>query len=186
MKTYDWKNYPVDDVRRFLEPGPIVLVSSAWRGERNIMTMGWHTVMEFAPSLVGCIISNRNHSFGMIRKSRECAIHVPTADLAETVVRIGNCSGASMDKFSAFGLTARRAEKIKAPLIGECWASFECRLHDSRLVERYNFFIFKVVRAHVAKHPRVPRTIHYRGDGEFMLAGPETRKYRRLFRPDYL
>ncbi len=186
MKTYAWKTYPVDDVRRFLEPGPIVLVSSAWRGERNILTLGWHTVMEFTPSLVGCIISNRNHSFGMIRKSRECAIHVPTADLAETVVRIGNCSGASMDKFSAFGLTARRADKIKAPLIGECWASFECRLHDSRLVERYNFFIFKVVRAHVAKQPRVPRTIHYRGDGEFMLSGPETRKYRRLFRREYL
>ncbi len=186
MRKFTKEDFPVSEIRRLLEPGPIVLVSSTLNGATNIMTMGWHTVMEFTPSLIGCVISSQNHSFGMIRKSRECAIHVPTADLAETVVRIGNCSGASMDKFSAFGLTARRAEKIKAPLIGECWASFECRLHDSRLVERYNFFIFKVVRAHVAKQPRLPRTIHYRGDGEFMLSGPATRKYRRLFRPDYL
>ena len=50
-------DFPVSQVRRFLEPGPIVLVTSALEGERNIMTMGWQTVMEFTPSLVGCVIS---------------------------------------------------------------------------------------------------------------------------------
>jgi len=47
---------PVSGIRRYLEPGPIVLVTSAHGGQRNIMTMGWHTVMEFTPSLVGCVI----------------------------------------------------------------------------------------------------------------------------------
>jgi flavin reductase (DIM6/NTAB) family NADH-FMN oxidoreductase RutF len=42
---------PVSEIRRYLEPGPIVLVTSAHGDERNIMTMGWHTVMEFTPSL---------------------------------------------------------------------------------------------------------------------------------------
>ena len=51
MKAYEKKDFPVSDIRRFLEPGPIVLVSSAWKGKTNIMTMGWHMVMEFAPSL---------------------------------------------------------------------------------------------------------------------------------------
>ena len=55
-KTYDKKDFPVSNVRRFLEPGPIVLVSSAHRGKTNIMTMGWHMIMEFEPSLVGCYI----------------------------------------------------------------------------------------------------------------------------------
>jgi len=40
---------PVSQVRRYLEPGPIVPVSSALDGARNIMTLGWHTVMEFMP-----------------------------------------------------------------------------------------------------------------------------------------
>ena len=67
MKKSD---FPVDRVRRFLEPGPIVLVSSR-RGERtNIMTLGWHTVLEFSPSLIGLMISAGNHSFEMIRSSR--------------------------------------------------------------------------------------------------------------------
>ncbi|STT69026.1 Uncharacterised protein [Klebsiella pneumoniae] len=34
------------------------------------------------------------------------------------------------------------------------------------LVERYNFFIFEVVKAHVATSPEHPETIHYTGKGE--------------------
>ena len=47
MKAFTKRDFPVSQIRRFLEPGPIVLVSSARKGETNIMTMGWHTVMEF-------------------------------------------------------------------------------------------------------------------------------------------
>jgi flavin reductase (DIM6/NTAB) family NADH-FMN oxidoreductase RutF len=180
------KDFPVAEVRRFLEPGPIVLVSSAWRGRTNIMTLGWHTAMEFTPALVGCVISSANHSFAMIRRSKECVINLPTVELAPTVVKIGNCSGADTDKFAAFKLTAVPTARVKAPLIGECYASFECRLADARLVRRYNFFIFEVVKAHAATVPRLPRTIHYRGDGAFMISGAETRRYRKLFRPEML
>ncbi|HEY7394849.1 MAG TPA: flavin reductase family protein [Gemmatimonadaceae bacterium] len=180
------RNFPVDKIRRFLEPGPIVLVSSCWRGRTNIMTQGWHTVMEFTPSLVGGIISEDNHSFEMIRRSRECVINIPTVDLATKVVGIGNTSGADVDKFELFGLTAARATKVKAPLIAECYANFECRLADARLVSKYNFFIFEVVKAHVAVAPKYPRTIHYRGDGVFMISGANTSRYRRLFVPEML
>ena len=76
------RDFPVYKVRRYLEPGPIVLVSSRWRGKTNIMTVGWHTVMEFAPSLIGCIIAGGNHSFHMIRSSGECVINLPTTKLS--------------------------------------------------------------------------------------------------------
>jgi flavin reductase (DIM6/NTAB) family NADH-FMN oxidoreductase RutF len=151
-------DFPVGEVRRYLEPGPIVLVTSSWKGRRNIMTMGWHLVMEFSPSLVGCVISSANHSFEMIRRSRECVINLPTTALTEQVVGIGNCSGAEVDKF-------------EAPSIAECHASFECRLHDDALVRRYNFFVFEVVAAQAALSPRHPQTLHYTGDGEFVVAG---------------
>jgi flavin reductase (DIM6/NTAB) family NADH-FMN oxidoreductase RutF len=186
MTTYTKKDFPVAEIRRFLEPGPIVLVSSASRGETDIMTMGWHTVMEFTPSLVGCVISDGNHSFELIRQSRECVINIPTVDLAPKAVGIGNSSGRDTDKFTSFELTAVPGTMVKAPLIAECYANFECRVADDRLVERYNFFILEVVRAHVATAPRYPRTIHYRGDGVFMISGENTSRYRRLFRPELL
>ena len=112
-------DFPVSQVRRPLEPGPIVLVSSRWQGRSNVMTLGWHTVLEFTPSLVGCMISAGNHSFHMIRGSRECVINLPTTALTNKVVGIGNTSGAEIDKFEKFGLTAETAQKVGAPLIGE-------------------------------------------------------------------
>jgi flavin reductase (DIM6/NTAB) family NADH-FMN oxidoreductase RutF len=178
-------DFPVSNVRRYLEPGPIVLVSSAWRGKTNIMTMGWHTVMEFVPSLVGCMISSGNHSFDLIRRSRECVINLPTTALTKTVIGIGNCSGASVDKFKKFKLTAAPAREVKAPLIGECHASFECKLKDDSLVDSYNFFIFEVVKAHVASRPQHPQTLHYTGDGVFMVSGKIISR-RSQFRPEML
>lgn len=173
-------NFPVSKVRKYLEPGPIVLVSSRWKGENNIMTMGWHSVLEFSPSLVGCLISSGNHSFQMIRESGECVINLPTAELIDTVVRIGNSTGSEIDKFDEFGLTPQKASDVDAPLIDECHANFECRLHDDALVDKYNYFIFEVVKAHVTPKPEYPKTMHYTGDGVFMLSG-KIAKRRALF-----
>jgi len=186
MTKYRKADFPVHDVRRFLEPGPIVLVSSAHKEQTNIMTMGWHMVMEFSPALVGCLISGANHSHELIRNSRQCVINIPTVDIAETVVKIGNTSGRDIDKFEEFGLTPRPGTHVRAPLIEECYANFECTLADAAWVNKYNVFVFEVVKAHVATSPKVPKTIHYRGDGEFMISGEETRKYRKLFRPGML
>jgi flavin reductase (DIM6/NTAB) family NADH-FMN oxidoreductase RutF len=185
MKTYRKRDFPVHEIRRFIEPGPIVLVSSAYKGARNIMTMGWHMVMEFSPSLVGCLISGGNHSHDMVRQSGECVINVPEVGLATTVVGIGNCSGAQVDKFKKFRLTAEEGDEVEAPLIAECYANLECRLVDDVLVERYNVFIFEVVKAHAPASPKYPRTIHYRGDGLFMVAG-RSLNLRRKFSPHML
>jgi flavin reductase (DIM6/NTAB) family NADH-FMN oxidoreductase RutF len=178
-------DFPVGHIRRYLEPGPIVLVSSGLDDRRNIMTMGWHTVMEFTPSLVGCIIAGGNYSFDLIRKSGECVINLPTTSLTDIVIGIGNTSGAIIDKFHKFGLTALPAVRVKAPLIAECHANFECQLADDALIDKYNFFIFEVVKAHVAKTPKYPQTLHYTGDGVFMVSGNVINR-TRLFRPDML
>jgi flavin reductase (DIM6/NTAB) family NADH-FMN oxidoreductase RutF len=184
-RTYTKLDFPVSQIRRFLEPGPVVLVSSAWRGETNIMTMAWQTVMEFEPSLVGCMITAANHSFELIRKSKECVINLPTVDLIDEVIGIGNTTGADMDKFEHFHLTASPAKKVKAPLIKECYANFECRIFDGALLNKYNFFIFEVVKAHVPSSPKHPRTLHYRGDGAFMISGEEI-SHKKGFKPQNL
>lgn len=185
MKTRKKHDFPVSEIRRFLEPGPVVLISSAHKGERNVMTLGWQTVMEFSPSLVGCMISSGNHSHNLVRASRECVINVPTVDLAATVAKIGNCSGASIDKFKKFRLTPMAAEEVEAPLIVECFANLECRLVEDKLVRDYSFFVFEVVKAHAPARPKYPETIHYRGEGMFMVSG-RSLNLRRHFRPGML
>ena len=176
----------VSEVRRFLEPGPIVLVSSFWKGETDIMTMGWHMVLWEEPSRLACMIWDQNHSHELIKKSKECVINIPTTDIADTVVKIGNCSGREVDKFEKFGLTPEEGRIVKAPLIKECFANFECKLVDSSQIKKYNLFIFEVVKAQVNKTPKYPETIHYRGDGKFMISGPTVSRYKKLFRPEML
>lgn len=185
MRTYVKRDYPVDKIRRFIEPGPIVLVSSAYREQMNIMTMGWHMVMEFSPSLIGCYIWSENHTRKLVERSRECVFNLPTVDMAKTVVDIGNTSGAEIDKFAEFNLTPVPGRKVKAPLIKECYANFECKLRDSSQARKYSLFIFEVVKAHVALSPKLPKTIHYRGDGEFMVSGGSL-NLRKRFKPEML
>ena len=184
MKAYRKADFPVAKIRRFLEPGPIVLVSSAWHGKTNIMTMGWHTVMEFEPSMIGCCIFS-DYSSDLIKRSKECVINVPTVDLASVVLGIGNSTGTDVDKFAKFKLTAVRGARVDAPLIKECYANFECKVIDASLLRKYHLFVLEVVKAHVAVGPRYPRTIHYRGDGVFMVSGRHI-NLRRQFKSENL
>lgn len=156
--------FPLSGVHALLEPGPVVLLSSAAGGRANVMAQSWHTLLEFEPPLVACVISSRNHSFA--------AIDASGAALADAIVGCGNTSGATLDKFAAFGLSPEPARLVAPPLIRECFASLECRLADRSLVARYGLFIFEVVAAwHDPALPHEP-TLHHRSYGEFMLSGP--------------
>ena len=179
------RTLPLAKVYQLLEPGPVVLLTTARKGRANVMTLSWHMMVEFEPPLVACVVSGANHSFTALRATRECVIAIPARPLAEKVVQVGNASGDDLDKFAAFGLTPVPAEQVAAPLIAECFANLECRLVDGRLRDKYNFFIFEVVKAHAAAAPKYPKTIHYRGGGMFMVSG-RSLNLRRLFRPEML
>lgn len=165
------KSFPLSRVYQLLEPGPVVLVTTAHRGKANIMTQSWHTMMEFEPPLVGCVISGRNHSFDALTKTKECVIGIPTVELAKQVVGVGNCSGSKVDKFKKFKLTPLPAAQVAAPLVAECFANLECRVVDTRMMNRYNFFVLEVVKAWLDPAIKTPRTLHHQGKGVFMVAG---------------
>lgn len=165
------RSLPLSQVYRLLEPGPVVLLTTARRGKPNVMTMSWHVMMEFEPPLVGCVISDRNYSFGILKATKACVINIPTVELARQVVGCGNCSGRNTDKFARFGLTPRPATCVPAPLIEECHASLECKVVDTRLVSRYDFFVLEVVKAWIDRSRARARTIHHMGNGLFMVAG---------------
>jgi flavin reductase (DIM6/NTAB) family NADH-FMN oxidoreductase RutF len=169
------KSFPLSDVYRLLEPGPVVMVTTAHEGWSNIMTMSWQTMMEFVPPLVGCVISGRNHSFDALVKTKECVINVPSADLAKQVVGVGNCHGSKVDKFKKFKLTSLPASQVAAPLIAECFANLECKVFDTRMVNKYNFFVLQVVKAWIDPGVKNPRTLHHRGRGVFAVDGDTIR-----------
>ncbi len=165
------KSFPLSQVYRLLEPGPVVMITTVRKGRANIMTLSWHTMIDFEPPTVGCVISDRNHTFSILKATRECVINIPTVELAEKVVGCGNTSGRRVDKFKTFGLTLAAASRVKAPLIAECYANLECKLADARMVAKYCFFILEVLKAWIDPSRKHPRTIHHLGKGAFMVAG---------------
>ncbi len=165
------RELPLSKVYQLLEPGPVVLLTTARKDHANVMTMSWHMMVEFEPPLVACVVSNGNHSFAALRMTGECVIALPSRKLASTVVKVGNSSGRDTDKFAAFGLTAVPATLVSAPLVGECFANLECKVADTRLMNRYNMFILEVLKAWIDPTQKNPKTIHHHGYGTFVVDG---------------
>jgi flavin reductase (DIM6/NTAB) family NADH-FMN oxidoreductase RutF len=169
--TVAMKDLPLAKVYQLLEPGPVVLLTTRHKGRANVMTMSWHMMVEFEPPLVACVVSEADHSFTALRATGECVIAIPAAKLAAKVVRVGNCSGHDTDKFATIGLTPRPARRVAPPLVGECFANLECKVADTRLVNKYNLFVLEVVQAWTDPKQRNPKTIHHRGYGTFAVDG---------------
>ena len=165
------KNLPLSKVYSLLETGPVVFLTTEEKGKNNVMTMSWHTMMEFEPPLIGCVVSNGDYSFSALKKNKECVIAIPTVKIAAKVVRVGNTSGENIDKFKTIGLTPLAAVSVKAPLIAECYANLECKVVDTSMVNKYNFFVLQVVKAWIDSAVKDPKTLHHRGNGLFMTAG---------------
>lgn len=174
------KEFPLAKVYQLLEPGPVVLLTTAQRGKANVMAMSWHMMVEFEPPLVACVVSGADYSFAALRATRECVIAVPALKLAQQVVQVGNTSGRDISKFEAFGLTPLPAERVAPPLISECFANLECRVADTRLVSKYNLFILEVLKAWTDPRQRNPKTIHHRGYGTFVVDGDTIKLKSRM------
>jgi len=159
-----------------LEPGPVILVTTAMGGKNNIMTISWHMVMDFTPQFA-LLTGAWNYSFQALMKNKECVIAIPTVDISRKVVEIGGCSGADTDKFKKFGLTPLKATSVKAPLIKECLANIECRVTD--YIEKHNIFILNAVNAWIDSGRKERRTMHANGNGTFVVDG-RTLDYREL------
>src|ERR1039458_6266440 len=83
--------------------------------------------------------------------------------------------------FAAFELTPVPAGRVAPPLVAECFANLECRVVDTRLVNRYNLFLLEVIKAWTDSAQKHPKTIHHRGYGKFVVDG-ETIKLRSKMR----
>jgi flavin reductase (DIM6/NTAB) family NADH-FMN oxidoreductase RutF len=171
---------PLSKVYQLLEPGPVVLLTTARKGRANVMTMSWHMMVDFEPPLVACVVSNANHSFAALRATRECVIAIPAVALGPKVAGVGNCSGRDVDKFAAFGLTAVPATRVAPPLLAECFANLECRVADTSRVNKYGMFVLEVVQAWIDPKQKHPKTLHHQGYGRFVVDGEAIRLKSRM------
>jgi flavin reductase (DIM6/NTAB) family NADH-FMN oxidoreductase RutF len=138
---------------RLLYPRHVVLVSciDPATEKPNIITLAWSTPLSMDPPLVGISVAPKRYSHGLIQESKEFVINVPPMEILQKVAGCGSVSGRSVDKFSRFGLTPKRAKVVKAPAIEECFAHLECRLVDQVKTGDHTLFIGEVVAAYASE-----------------------------------
>ena len=151
-----------------IEPGPVVLVTTHDGTKPNIMTISWTMVRSFEAEFA-MTTGPWNHSWRALLNSGDCVLSIPTADMIDTVVGIGTCSGANTDKFAQFGLTPLAARHVSAPLIKECLANIECRVEE--IVQRLNLVLLQGIAACIDEKRTETRLLHAVGDGTFIADG---------------
>jgi flavin reductase (DIM6/NTAB) family NADH-FMN oxidoreductase RutF len=162
--------FPLDRAFTLVESGPVLLISTAYKGKSNLMTVSCSASMGFEPTL-GISLGPWNFSYAALLETGECVVAIPHAGMLEKVVNIGNFSGEDMDKYAEFGLHKQPAKDIAAPLVRECLYNLECRVVSRALVEDYNFFVLQGVRAWRNPAPDDTRSFHAVGDGTFIIDG---------------
>ncbi|MFC1592759.1 flavin reductase family protein [Candidatus Omnitrophota bacterium] len=133
---------------RLLSSGNVILVTSAYKDKKNIVTLAWKTPLSHKPPLVGICIAKTHFSSELIEKSQEFIINVPGLNLLEKVVFCGKVSGRDVDKFQAAKLTPAKASRlINTPLIFETIGNLECSLRDIREIGDHKLFIGEIIYA---------------------------------------
>lgn len=162
------KKFPLKKAFTFIEPGPVIMITTFDGKKNNIMTISWNMVLDFTPQFA-ILTGPWNHSYKALVKTEECVISIPSVAISQKVIKIGTCSGKDTDKFEKFGLTPLKAKYVKAPLIKESLANIECRVADH--IKKHNIFVLDGIAAWINDKIKEKRIFHAAGDGTFTVEG---------------
>jgi len=135
---------------RLLHPRPAVIVTCVdEEGRSNALAISWITPVARDPPTIAICVGKKRYSHGLISRTGEFVVNVPTDELVEAVHYCGTVSGRDVqDKIARAGLTAGPAKAVRAPVIEECPAHLECRVKQVVDCGSHDIFIGEVVAAY--------------------------------------
>ena len=183
--NYEKVEVSVSSSYRLLHPMHTVLVSCVGkRGRPNIITLAWAMPTSINPQLVAASIRPERHSFALIEETKEFVVNIPTIDILKETLFCGRRSGKDYDKFKETNLTPLPARKVKPPIIKECVAHLECKLHSQFTTGDHTIFVGEIVEAYANQEAftdkynlKNARMIFHLGGNEFVTLGS------RVFKP---
>ncbi|HUV03683.1 MAG TPA: flavin reductase family protein [Armatimonadota bacterium] len=133
-----------------IHPCPVVLVTCVdGHSAPNIITLAWAGVACSEPPMVGISIRPHRYSHGLIVKSGEFVVNVPTEDILLQTDYCGSVSGKDVDKFAKTGLTPISASQVKPPLIKECPVNLECLVSQVISLGAHDLILGQVLATHI-------------------------------------
>ena len=135
---------------RLLHPRPAVIVTCVdEEGRPNALAVSWITPVAREPPTIAICVGKRRYSHGLISRTGEFVVNIPTDELLEAVHYCGTVSGRDVpDKIARAGLTAKPARVVRAPVIEECPAHLECKVRQVVDCGSHDIFIGEVVAAY--------------------------------------
>ena len=167
---------PIAAAARLLLGGPVVLVTSMFRGRTNVMPLAWHMPVSSDPPLVAIAVERSRHTAEMISHAQEFVLNFPTRPLLHHVQYLGSLHGDRVDKIEAVQLETFAPIKVTAPLLSSCAAWIECSVVESMPLGDHILFVGLVHAVQVdpasfddgwTVGPEETRALHFLGGNRY-------------------
>jgi flavin reductase (DIM6/NTAB) family NADH-FMN oxidoreductase RutF len=127
-------------------PSPVVLATCVdSEGNPNIITLAMFMYISRNPPQVCIGVAPPRYSHDLIIEQGEFTINVPSIDIREGMHRCGIISGRDVNKFEEVGFTPIPAQKIKSPIIQECYGHLECKVVQTHICGDHTLIIGEVI-----------------------------------------
>lgn len=147
MKKVD---YPLDKHQwsPSLIPGPIVLISTYNAARKpNIAPKSWLQMVSFEPPILMFSGVENNTTEKNIIASGCFGVNIADVALAAKIYKCIQWFG--QERIDKSGFTLSEATKIQAPLVNECKAHLECRLHSTKIIGQAFVVFGEIVAASI-------------------------------------
>ncbi|OQA26269.1 MAG: Flavoredoxin [Verrucomicrobia bacterium ADurb.Bin345] len=139
-------------------PEPVVLVTTrSAAGRPNVMAAGWVMLASDDPVMFALGIDDESYTYALIRETREFVVAFPHEGMARETLYAGTHHGHKIEKLTLAGLTAQDGVKVKAPLLADAIANFECELVEITKPGNCPLIVGKVIAAHENATPGLRR-----------------------------
>lgn len=130
-------------------PGVPTVVTAAHEGDANLLAVGWHAALSSDPPMYGVAIAEARYTHRLGVASGAFAVHFLPFDAVRAIAGAGTLSRHDgLDKFAALGLHVTDGPATGAPLLGEAYLAYECRLRERVPTGDHEWWVGEVVALH--------------------------------------
>lgn len=126
-------------------PKIATVITSGTFENPNAMAASWTTPVSFSPPLFVVAISPKRYTYKLVKEHGDFGVNILPMGEAKIVYQVGYYSGAEFNKFEKFNIPKVKSKKIKAPLIGNSIAAFECIVKDVYKTGDHDLFVGEIV-----------------------------------------
>lgn len=132
-------------------PKSATVVTVKAQDRENALAVAWHSCLSFEPPLYGVAISSKRYSYELILIAQEFAINFMPIESHRLIAALGHTSGRELDKFAKFHMAKEEPLKIRAPILRDAYAAYECKLVAHHPYGDHDWLVGEVVAVHYAQ-----------------------------------